>query len=73
VIAVRNWFPHGCMAPNGCDDPHCWLCTVVAELPQPTFNDDRRRGDEGTRDGTAEQKGGDNLAFKKRHRVGPHR
>lgn len=73
MIAVRNYFPNGCMAPNGCADPQCYLCGTVTELPQPQHASDLRRADTGTRDGVADTKGGESLAFKKRNRVGPHR
>lgn len=69
----------GCSAIGGCDDSianggaGCHLCDVIAHLPQRGVADGGRRGDRATRDGVADPKGGDNLAFKKRHRVGPHR
>jgi hypothetical protein len=73
VIALQNWFPHGCMAPNGCDDPACTLCAHAESL---VAADDTRKGEEGTRDGAPRlsgEKPRGNLAFEKRHRVGPHR
>jgi hypothetical protein len=70
----------GCADVGGCDDARdnggagCHLCDVIAKLPQPRTAMDRLAGtDNITRDGEAERKGGENLAFKKRHRVGPHR
>jgi hypothetical protein len=70
----------GCSAIGGCDDSlahggaGCHLCDVVAKLPQPRTAMHRlEQATNATRDGEADRKGGDNLAFKKRHRVGPHR
>jgi hypothetical protein len=70
----------GCADIGGCDDSvvnggtGCHLCDVVARLPQPRTAMDRlEQAANVTRDGEAELKGGENLAFKKRHRVGPHR
>jgi hypothetical protein len=52
----------------------CYLCDVVAHLPQPRdVTDDRRTRAAARRDGVAGVKGGQSLAFKKRYRVGPHR
>jgi hypothetical protein len=72
MIAVRNWFPHGCSSPNGCDDPACSLCANTASVK---VRDAVRVGEQATRDGApklaAERERGD-LAFRKRHRDGPN-
>ena len=101
MIAVPNWFPSGCAGPNGCDDPDCVLCTIIADLPEeppvcgqalegtatcdlidghPTWVRCRSsrptaKPENATRDGdpklAAERKRA-NLAFQKRHRLGPN-
>jgi hypothetical protein len=62
-----------CCAVGTCTDPDCELCQRVARLPQPGTRESIREKAKATRDGDAKRKGGENLAFKKRHRVGPGR
>lgn len=65
--------------PGGCGDPTCYLCTVVAKLPQPETYAERRarkKAENVARDGApklAGERPRGNLAFQKRHRVGPLR
>ncbi len=68
-------FIKGCAGMFGCGDPKCRLCTVTAHLPQPTSGvaELARRQSNATRDGAGKLKGGGNLAFKKRKRLGPGR
>lgn len=83
MIAVRNWFPNGCMAPNGCDDPDCRLCTVIADLPlngriAAAVDADvhEREHKNAARDGApklAAEKERRHPMFEKRRRQGPHR
>lgn len=72
MIAIRNWFPHGCAAPNGCDNPRCRMCNTAASA----FAEDAIRADtKATRDGAprlAAERPRENLAFRKRHREGPN-
>lgn len=50
------------------------MCDRVAMLPQQTSRETLRAQKNAARDGTPEHKEqARNLAFKKRHRVGPHR
>lgn len=74
MIAVRNYFPHGCAGPNGCDDPECSLCNNAGSgaLPEEQAADTSNPERDGAPKLSAERKRG-NLAFEKRHRVGPHR
>jgi hypothetical protein len=75
----------GCASLGGCEDSAanggsgCYLCDVIAKLPQPKsaielMNDREQKN--AARDGapklSGEKKRG-NLAFQKRRRVGPHR
>lgn len=75
MIAVRSWFPSGCMAPNGCDDAACVLCNTVASIARE--DNDVRLTEEANaaRDGdpklAAERKRG-NKAFRASHREGPN-
>lgn len=79
MIAVRNWFLSGCASPNGCDDRFCALCNNVAygdAAPAIADAADDKPQANAARDGAptlpgAKKRG--NLAFEKRHRVGPHR
>ncbi len=63
-----------CAMPGGCGRPACYLCTVVAKLPQPiSHHREAVAAKNATRDGdpslAAERKRG-NLAFRKRNRAG---
>jgi hypothetical protein len=72
VIAVRNWFLVGCMAPNGCDDPGCSLCASAESI---AVEEGIRSDAKATRDGQpklAGERGRSNIAFRKRHREGPN-
>ena len=75
----------GCASDGGCDDSvanggaGCHLCDVIAKLPQPKTGLEwmqERAQANATRSGaeklSGERKRG-NIAFRKRHRVGPHR
>jgi hypothetical protein len=75
----------GCASLGGCADSTanggagCYLCDVVAKLPQPKTALDLisdREQKNATRGG-AEKLSGErtrgNIAFRKRHRQGPHR
>lgn len=55
--------------------PGCYLCDEVAHLPQSRTMDGIHARDKANaaRDGERPDKDATNLAFKKRHRVGPHR
>jgi hypothetical protein len=68
----------GCCALGTCVDPDCYLCAVVAKLPQPESAAEReeRKAANATRDGAptlAGERKRKNIAFRKRHREGPHR
>jgi hypothetical protein len=76
MIAVRNWFPHGCCGPNGCDDAACVLCANVASIDRDDDADVRlTEASNADRDGdpklAAERKRG-NKAFRPSHRAGPN-
>jgi hypothetical protein len=62
-----------CAMPGGCGNPDCYLCTVVANLPQPETYAEHVADTNAARDGTptlaAERKRG-HLAFQKRTRAG---
>lgn len=75
----------GCGFPGGCSDSRdnggsgCYLCDTVAKLPQPKTALEaisEREHKNAARDGaerlSGERKRG-NIAFRKRHREGPHR
>lgn len=51
------------------------VCELVADHPSWVACRGTKKGvpENATRDGDASRKGGQSLAFKKRHRVGPHR
>ena len=54
----------------------CLLCDVIAHLPQQASGVMQlaaREMKNAARDGVGKLKGGENLAFKKRHREGAHR
>lgn len=78
--ATTEWtarFVRGCAGMFGCGDVTCRLCTIVAKLPQPASRHadaihDRDKTN-AERDGERPDKDNRNLAFKKRHRVGPLR
>lgn len=80
MIALPNWFPYGCAAPNGCDDPACVLCNTAASMKREdrdAADDDVRPSEEANaeRDGdpklAAERKRG-NKAFRPSNRQGPN-
>lgn len=78
MIAVRNWFPNGCAAPNGCDDPLCAMCETATALPVRAGTMETIRESESSnaaRDGSptlaGERKRG-NKAFRATHREGPN-
>lgn len=75
MIAVRNWFPNGCMAPNGCSDRACPICSNILET-KPLAIEEAPKQQNPERDGAPKLSGErqrGNLAFQKRNRVGPHR
>lgn len=64
-----------CAMPGGCADPACYLCTVVAKLPQPTTASDLRKNDRADHreavplpDYSAPRSAAGSLAFVKRKR-----
>jgi hypothetical protein len=68
-----------CCATTGCDDPVCYLCTVIAKLPQPakyTTPDAQKRDRAELRDSTPLEMWTDehtpavSLAYRKRKREG---
>lgn len=72
MIALPNYFPHGCASPNGCDDSACSMCNAAESA---AVEEAIRKDAKATRDGApklaGERERGD-LAFRKRHRDGPN-
>ena len=69
-----------CALPGGCGDPECYLCGVVAQLPQPISLTDARKRDraelkeaEPREDFSAPRSAAISLGRKRRYREGPFR
>ena len=67
-------FPGGCAKSAANGGAGCYLCDVIANLPQPVIREHIRPQDAGTRDGVQDfSLKSHDPTFTKRHRVGPHR
>jgi hypothetical protein len=76
MIALPNYFPHGCAAPNGCDNPACGMCRDAVSLDRVRDAADEKAQDNPERDGQPTLSGERErrpAAFRKRHRAGPNR
>lgn len=73
MIALRNYFPHGCAGPNGCDDGTCTMCNGASSMGGEIEIARTVEAGNPARDGdptlSAERKRGP-LAFRKRTRSG---
>lgn len=73
MIALWNYFPHGCAGPNGCDDPACSMCnnadSMSGEIEIIRTAEEANPERDGAPTLSGERKR-EPLAFRKRTRAG---